>query len=200
MKTCGKCKESLSLDSFHKRTASKDGKAAKCKKCDKIAFDLWRKENKEKWSASTTRAKKKYLSNPENLEKERAKYREYDSRPEVRARKKAYRSKPEVRERLRAKERAAFKKRYDANPRPYIVKSSMRHKRLKQITPKWLSPEQLEELKRFYEQCPKGFCVDHIVPVNGETVRGLHVPWNLQHLTVHDNAVKSNKILIDMSA
>lgn len=58
-------------------------------------------------------------------------------------------------------------------------------------TPKWVDTKELEKI---YERCPEGMEVDHIVPLQGKDVRGLHVPWNLQYLTRSENASKSNKV------
>lgn len=63
-------------------------------------------------------------------------------------------------------------------------------------TPKWLSKDQHEEMRLFYIKAKNlNMEVDHIIPINGSNVCGLHVPWNLQLLTRQENASKSNKVL-----
>ena len=59
-----------------------------------------------------------------------------------------------------------------------------------QRTPSWAD---LKAISKFYEDCPKGYEVDHIIPLQGRNVSGLHVLGNLQYLTKSDNCKKSNK-------
>lgn len=68
-------------------------------------------------------------------------------------------------------------------------------------TPKWLTTEQYKEILAFYiearyleKETGVKYHVDHIIPLQGKTVCGLHVPWNLQILTSTANLNKSNKV------
>lgn len=76
------------------------------------------------------------------------------------------------------------------NPGKANAKVAKRRSKKLQATPEW---SDLQAIQAFYEACPEGFHVDHIVPLQGKLVSGLHVPNNLQYLTATDNLSKGNK-------
>lgn len=51
-----------------------------------------------------------------------------------------------------------------------------------------------EGMKEFYLNKPKGMTGDHVIPLQGELVSGLHVRWNLQYLSLSENSSKRNKM------
>lgn len=52
----------------------------------------------------------------------------------------------------------------------------------------------LEILQSIYKNCPEGMHVDHVLPLKGELVSGLHVPENLQYLPEAENIAKGNRV------
>jgi hypothetical protein len=80
-----------------------------------------------------------------------------------------------------------------ANPKKELAKTRKYQASKLNATPNWLSQEQSLKMVEIYLTCPFGYEVDHIVPLKGKIVSGLHVPWNLQHLPIKSNRQKSNK-------
>ena len=59
-------------------------------------------------------------------------------------------------------------------------------------TPKWAN---LEKIKQIYKNCPKGYHVDHFIPLKGVNVCGFHVENNLRYLNAKQNISKGNKLI-----
>lgn len=59
----------------------------------------------------------------------------------------------------------------------------------KNRTPAWANAEAI---MHFYANTPEGCVVDHIIPLRGKLVSGLHVENNLQYLTRQQNQSKTN--------
>ena len=80
------------------------------------------------------------------------------------------------------------------------ARSAMYNAAKLQRIPKWLTEADLEKMRRSYRLAKimtnlKGvlYHVDHIVPLRGDSVSGLHVPENLQVILAIDNMRKGNK-------
>lgn len=79
---------------------------------------------------------------------------------------------------------------YENNKEKFYANKAKYRAALLHRIPAWSNQLHIEE---FYAGCPKGYEVDHIIPLQGKTVSGLHVLENLQYLTVSENRSKSNK-------
>jgi len=79
------------------------------------------------------------------------------------------------------------------NPEKYKelcrIRSSKKRLVIKNQMPKWAN---INKIKEIYKNRPKGYHVDHIIPLRGKYVSGLHVENNLQYLTVSENCKKRN--------
>ncbi len=89
--------------------------------------------------------------------------------------------------------KALLKSHYEKNKPRFYARNAKRKADKLLRTPKWLTKEQRDQITHFYDTAPPGYHVDHIVPLRGKTVSGLHVPWNLQHLSALENNRKNNK-------
>lgn len=89
-----------------------------------------------------------------------------------------------------------------ANPDLYKELVSLRRRRFRQATPRWLTAEDKLEIRLKYRLAIEmtrrtgvRHVVDHVVPLQGEEVCGLHVPWNMEVITQDENLKKSNKLV-----
>ena len=96
--------------------------------------------------------------------------------------------------------------RRDYNQLPQRKAEKRERKRLKDIrkshnaVPNWLTAKHKKEIRAIYLHAAdcrvttgEEYHVDHIIPLKGDVVCGLHVPWNLQVLPADVNISKSNK-------
>ncbi len=161
MKTCTKCKELKSLDSFNKYPRTADGRFMTCRICVNAA---WRARHK---------------INPEK-HREHAKRYQRDNWGE------------------RKKYHAEWCKKNKTKANEFTAR---RAAALRQATPPWLTKDQRLEIAWFYETArdlqwlsEEPLCVDHIHAIRGDTFSGLHVPWNLQIISLAANSRKGNKL------
>ena len=89
------------------------------------------------------------------------------------------------REHLRAYQREYYSGKYAA-------RNAKNSKRLKER----YVYNDMDEIQKFYRKCPKGFHVDHIIPLNGKNISGLHTIGNLQYLLATENQHKYNKYTV----
>lgn len=78
------------------------------------------------------------------------------------------------------------------NPNLFRHSCAKRRAQKLQATPPWADEEAI---KQVYFNCPEGYHVDHIIPLKGKEVCGLHTPENLQYLTMEENLSKNNQLM-----
>jgi len=196
-KTCTKCNETKTIDLFYKRSDQLGKYTSHCKACK-------RAHDNAHCALESTKAKRaEYLKNlrstPEYKAKEsaykHAYYRTDAYRIAKKLKQKLRRLDPNILQQLKLRD-AAYAK---AHPEKFAMKTRKRKIIKLQRTPFWLNAGQNFEMECIYKYCAAlrsiglDYEVDHIVPLKGKSVSGLHVPWNLQVLTASENASKGNR-------
>ena len=204
-KVCTKCKEIKPLNLFRVDSRLKSGRGSQCQKCTAVKalenrnrniekaradFRNWRKQN----SVKDTKRKLKWAK--ENKERTLEIGRNYYHRnKEARlAKQKEAREKNPEYHRQKTNE-------WRKNNMGYILAANaLRHANKLQRTPKWLSKEDKAKVKAIYDAARnltvttgQQYHVDHIIPLQGKLVSGLHVPNNLQILHWKENLSKRHK-------
>lgn len=92
---------------------------------------------------------------------------------------------------------------YSKNNRPKRNAISARYRAQKlKATPSWVNHDLVADIYKqassMIDECGKVYHVDHIVPLQGETVCGLHVEYNLQILKGELNLSKQNRFWPNM--
>lgn len=182
VKVCKHCNEVKPYEAFAKARARLDGYFHKCKAC--VAAT---RPSRAGSTVSKAQWARWYAANRETL---LAKQKEDESRREYsRARYETHKDS------IRAKQRA-----YQATAEGKALRARIQRKRAQRIseaTPAGLSDEQRAALDYVYWHARdvtrvtgEPYHVDHIVPLRGRKVCGLHVPWNLRVVPAEINLRK----------
>lgn len=204
-KTCSKCKNKKLLSEFSKNKSLKDGYHSQCKECVKEYY-----ENNKDYirSYKQKHSKSYYILNKEKITEYRQLYREenkeYFSEYYETNKDKLTTNKRTYYEDNKSMVAARLKKYREDNRDCFRFRQAKRRAAKLNALPKWLNHEEFEQIKELYT-CAQMFKlytgqeyhVDHIVPLQGENVCGLHVPWNLQVIPAKENLSKSNKLQED---
>ena len=173
-KTCKICKETKLTALFYRDKRSKDLCSSYCRECTKAKANAAYSENKD-------------LHN---------------------ARSNAYRraNMPKIRE-IAAKYRAKNRERINSYSSSWVKENRLnstlntaKYRSAKlQRTPAWLTESDLLRIKCYYQvaamrtrESGQSWDVDHIIPLKGRFVSGLHVPNNLRVIPASENKRKTN--------
>ena len=169
MQKCNKCGEVKPLDQFYKDRPD-------CKQCKRLQGKAYRQANKDKIAAYCLQNREKRAANSAAYHKA--------NKVKILARKAEY-----------------LKLHYRANKSKYVGYAAKRHAAKLKATPEWADSKCIQsyyDVANFFNEI-NGYIkyhVDHVVPLQGKNVSGLHVHQNLRVVLASENLGKSNKFEI----
>ena len=173
-KVCTKCREDKPLGLFSRDRGTKDGHCYHCKSCAAERVKAW------------------FKANPERRAQHRKKWRDANLELAKVIEKRSYEENRDA--------RLEYKRSYAAANRPRYTHYTQKRKVAQgRAAPSWADQEAIVKI---YPQCAEitdqtgvEHHVDHIIPLQGRLVCGLHVENNLQILPGDTNRRKANKHL-----
>jgi hypothetical protein len=171
-KVCSICKEEKGILEFHKLKSGKYGRESRCKECSKADKKAYYQKNKEVIIKKNLEYQK---TNPDIVNRSSKKWRDNN------------------------KEKQAYlTKEWSKQNRGSINNNCAKRRSLKlKATPDWSECEKIKKVyigaRKLEELTGLKYHVDHIVPLQGKDVCGLHVWENLQVLEASLNIKKGNR-------
>jgi hypothetical protein len=175
MKQCSVCQETKSFLSFHKQKSGPSGYRSACKDCRKGDHIDRYEANKDEWNQRSVAWR---AANPDKVKLIYAKFREANR-----------------------EQRNAHKRGWaQANKGMVNAYNIKRYAGKLNRTPSWLSKFDKLKIECLYQLAAmrtreSGYIwhVDHIIPLQGKFVSGLHVPSNLRVIPAVENNRKYNR-------
>ena len=202
--SCKVCYREASSKRYHANPEQGKEKARKWRQANPEKV----KANKQKWAAANPEkgreARQRYYAKNSGTIKERDKRYRQKNPEKIKATNQRYTAANPGKSTARNQKwvaanperaKALVKQWAAANPGRRAASAAKRRAAKRQAMPGWLSESQINEITQIYIDCPKGFHVDHLVPIQGATVSGLHVPWNLKSIPASENLRKGNKLI-----
>lgn len=181
-KKCSKCEKPKEIDEFYADKSKPDGHRPNCKMCLKAYQD-----KPEIKARRSTCGKKKYADNADKILLKQAEY--YAAHPDKLRLNRAQHyslNKEEI-----GKKHAIYAR---ENRDKRNALTAKRHAKKIKATPPWANKDIIrlfyEQAKFKTEQEGIPYEVDHVFPLNGKTVSGLHCEQNLRVITAAENLAK----------
>lgn len=195
MLTCSKCKQAKDFEAFARNRAKASGYSSYCKIC---MSDCTKNMSEEKQRARRAKQKEWTKSNPDRVNKAQKRYQAkfenfYEEKIKPR---KYYLNRPK-----RTCRKEEGRRRYQNNKEYFYAKAAERRALKNKAIPPWADLDAIRSLyaeARKRNEAGEAVHVDHIVPLRGETVCGLHVLANLRIVSAAENRSKNNRHWPDM--
>jgi hypothetical protein len=215
-KVCNRCEVSLPASDFPIKSSAKDGRYGFCKPCKRSADKKSRGKRANSLLpkpkvCSCCRELKGVEDYPKSKHKPDGLHNECKPCKNLRSRSSYEGNKDLILSRNKSwrdgnpdKVLERSKLYYLSNKSDFISRAAKRRSLKLEARPSWISKEQEQQIKDFYWLAKdltavsgETYHVDHIVPLQGKNVCGLHVPWNLQVLPADINLSKGNRYAND---